>query len=294
MGTSESENNDLPKTLVHLLSPEASIRCNHTATHVIVDLEKDLNVSDDSQSLLSGLAEAAYRDRLIVTLWTSPYIKACAFLVGAFHKDHPPVMCIIGSDYACSLKRTQFMDNLLLDILFDHLDHVSPDGHPTPPLVQLFEPDFIVPRNVLRFLEDTHVRLKKPKVSVIISLLMTAKPPAVVLSAVREQAVGGDFLVAERVGFLVVEAVLQLPEQAADWEDVHLLEELCYTCMSIARRAQYHSWHIPGTVNATLVRLPPTSAASAALTRLMAELKESCPRLVFPGVSRPKKQIRLR
>ncbi|KAJ7695044.1 hypothetical protein B0H17DRAFT_1198753 [Mycena rosella] len=301
--------NDLQNTLVHLLSPEASRRCNRTAAHVIVELGDFFKFAtrSDAQSLLSGLAEAAYRsaiNRPIGTLWTATYIKACAVIVGAFHEDHPPVVCIIGSDYADRPmpKRIESMDLLLLDILFDHLDHVSPEGRPMPPSVELFKPDFIAARNVLAFLADLDFsNFSNSKASVIISLLMAAKTPAMVLSPARE-IVEGRLLMSNWVGFLVVKAVLNLPEQAADWENVCLLEDLCSTCITITKAdlsatrgdIQYYSptyladyrRQIPAIVNAALARLPRTGTASAALRKLMTDLRE-----FFPNLSRQRPEL---
>ncbi|KAJ7645272.1 hypothetical protein B0H17DRAFT_1216104 [Mycena rosella] len=288
---------NIRNTLIHLLSPEASTRCNHTAARIIVDLGDVLKDSDDpdgTQSLLSSLADAARRsanNRPLATLWTSTYIKACANIVGAFHKDHPPVVCILGSNYATRLRyeRIDSMDNLILSVFSDHLDRTSPDGCPTPPLVQLFEPDFIVPQNVMRFL--AHLRLGTFSISKalgIILLLIAAKTPVVVISAARKQMTEGG-ISAEMVGWLIAQAVLDLPEQAADWEDVHLLKGLCSLCLDVAESYSYRR-RITETVNATLARLPPTGVASTVLTKLMKNLRESYPDL-FPDVLRPSLEL---
>ncbi|KAJ7645827.1 hypothetical protein B0H17DRAFT_1103732 [Mycena rosella] len=279
-----SWSDNLNNTFVHLLSPEASIRCNQTAARVIVDLEELFKSNGSTRLLLSDLARAAYRraeNNRPATLWTSTYIKAYAVIARAFRKDYPPVLCILGSDYATRpTKRLMSMDDLLLDIFFDYIDLVSPDGFPTPPMVQLFEPDFIVPRNVLRFIDRPYISLEEfesgsrdNRISVIISLLMAAKTPAVVMAAAREQIIEGGFS-GIMVDFLVVKAVLQLPEESAEWQDTHMLEGLCSLCLDVAK-SRSHRNHIPATVNATLTRLPPTGAASTALTGLLADLRQS-------------------
>ncbi|KAJ7625402.1 hypothetical protein B0H17DRAFT_1218766 [Mycena rosella] len=108
----------LNETLDHLLSPEASLRCNHTAAQVIVDLPRIFNRGN--RHLLPSLVEAAQRSanyRSMATLWTSTYVKACAVLVGAFQDEHPAVVCIIGSSYVFTvqdLHQQLSMDYLLV------------------------------------------------------------------------------------------------------------------------------------------------------------------------------------
>jgi hypothetical protein len=90
-------------TLGHLLSPEASVRCNRTATHVIILLKPSfLDPGQPGFYLLNDLAQAARRSahyRPLVTLWNSAYIQAWAIIAGVFREDHPPVMCLLGSNY---------------------------------------------------------------------------------------------------------------------------------------------------------------------------------------------------
>ncbi|KAJ7471780.1 hypothetical protein FB451DRAFT_1559009 [Mycena latifolia] len=303
-------------TLSHLLSAEASILCNHTAAQVIVHLEgrftpSALRSPSSSQSLVFSLVAAARRSanyRPLATLWTSTYVKALAVLVGAFHQDHPAVVCILGSSYAAPRYEYSAMiilDDLLLRIFFDYFHSASPDGSLTAEMVRLFEPDFIVPRHVLRSLHRNEVR--EEDALLIISLLMAAKTPAAVMAAARDLVERNSNIspirVVEmphapsptseelmlrmppvRVAGLVAKSFLASFED--DGGDSHLLAELCTTCIAaLTRRIECKPGEdivrwlgLVQTMEMAEARLAP-SPASIALAGLMADFRESHPRL---------------
>ncbi|KAJ7119420.1 hypothetical protein C8R44DRAFT_788033 [Mycena epipterygia] len=305
-------------TLDHLLSPEASIRCNVTASQIIVHLEHIFRPSGEPSSspldrLLDPLARAARRSvhyRPMATLWTHRYIKALAVIVGAFRHDHPPVVCILGSSYMSHRYVPTPVVDLLFDVFFDYFHSVSPDGSLPPDMVQLFEPDFIGTEDVLgllpRLLPRLRLRDNDDDKLILISLLMAAKTPAAVISAAHKRIVNTDFLhpnfvVAWATGGLVVEEFLRRPEGEGD--DDHLLADLCSACifavqetMERRRKEMFKRGYIAmlcldtlQTMETAFARLP-SSPASAALVDLMADLTRSPAPLILaatPDTVRP-------
>ncbi|KAJ7471750.1 hypothetical protein FB451DRAFT_1399066 [Mycena latifolia] len=225
------------ETLVHLLSPEASIRCNHTVAEVIIRLEHIFSpvpgqrVPWDSTPILFALTRAARRSvhRLpLASLWTSPFLRAMAVITGAYRDNHPPVVCILGSRYM------HYRDFEILDLLFEILEDFCPPlaSRPfSPALVALFEPPFIVPRYVLESLH--HLPSQTDQKKDIVSLLMAAKTPRVVIGATHEllhfstsDLSDVDVLFIYTTVGLVVEVCL------ADLNfDECLLETLCSHCI---------------------------------------------------------------
>ncbi|KAJ7471779.1 hypothetical protein FB451DRAFT_1399092 [Mycena latifolia] len=258
-------------TLSQLLSPEASIRSNHTAAMVIVDLR---NIFRSEYGLLSSIVEAARRSanyRPLATLWSSTYMKALAVVCGAFHEEHPSVVCILGSSPVDG--RRDWLDSLLLDIFFDYLHSVSPDGFLTPPLIQLFEPDFIVAQHVLEFLSQNLVR--HDRTLVIISLLMAAKTPAVVIDAALVEFDSSVDFWTIHTGAVVVKCLLESFETNLE-DDGDLLAALCALCSACITKLKlldvYGASDITQIVERALPRLP-ASAETAALRELFMEYR---------------------
>ncbi|KAJ7471766.1 hypothetical protein FB451DRAFT_306888 [Mycena latifolia] len=260
-------------TLSCLLSPEASIRSNHTAAMVIVDLRSIFRAEFD---LLSPIADAARRSanyRPLATLWTSTYMKALAVVFGAFHDEHPPVVCILG---AGSRSVHKSVDGLLLDIFFNYLHSVSPDVPLTPPLVKLFEPDFIVAPHVLRFLSQNLVR--RDRALIIISLLMAAKTPAVVIAAALLELNSWPINVGTiYTGALVVKSLLESFETNLE-DDGDLLAALgalcsaCITQLKFKFLGVYGGSDITQIMELALPRLP-ASPETVVLRKQLMELK---------------------
>ncbi|KAJ7471768.1 hypothetical protein FB451DRAFT_1089817 [Mycena latifolia] len=265
-------------TVSYLLSPEASTRCNHTAAKVIVDL-RDVFRPDRESALLYPIAEAARRSanyRPLATLWTSTYVKALAVVCGAFHEEHPPVVCILGSGSVDA--STDGLDDLLLDIFFDYRHSVSPDGSLTPPLVKLFEPDFIVARHVLGFLSQNYER---DKALVIISLLMTAKTPAVVIAAALAELNSRSVKFwTIYTGVVVVKCLLE--SSGTNLEDdgdlLAALGALCSACITVGKQIPWETWEmfhwseVEQIIELALPQLP-ASPESAALREQFMEFK---------------------
>ncbi|KAJ6602515.1 hypothetical protein DFH09DRAFT_1301542 [Mycena vulgaris] len=251
-------------TLIHLLSPEASIRCNQTAAQAIIDLQ-DISYTQNYRS--------------VTTLWTSTYIKAFTVVVGAFHQEHPAAVCIFGSGYVSDgCPRTSSMDHLLLEIFFNYFLSISPDDSLTPAMVKLFEPDFIVPRNVLSFIPLLHqgIETEREKVVTLVTLLMAAKTLTVVMSAAREKIFEGR-LVSIRIAAVVVEAFLKFSEPVLGLNDSRLLTDFCSTSLVAVRRwleLEFESNYWLDIVQSTemaLARMTPSPVSAA-----LAELIEDC------------------
>ncbi|KAJ7148508.1 hypothetical protein C8R43DRAFT_520170 [Mycena crocata] len=99
-------------TLLHLLSPEASIRSSRTAAEVIIRLHADyffaLTPSEAQiDELVPALAESAKRSSVgassLSVLWDSPFLRAMSIVVDPdlALRDTPPAMWFLGSSY-CS------------------------------------------------------------------------------------------------------------------------------------------------------------------------------------------------
>lgn len=120
---------ELDKTLHHLLSPEASIQCNHTVAQAIVHLYPNYYLPHFN--LMPTLVDATLRSANycpLATLWSSTYLKACAVIAEAYHPEHPPAVCILGSAYVKTQMVIPGPINLCFNIFFDYLHTVSPDG----------------------------------------------------------------------------------------------------------------------------------------------------------------------
>lgn len=180
---------DLDKTLHHLLSPEASIRCNHTAAQAIVHLNSLLYYQSHF-NLMPPLVDATRRSasyRPFATLWSSTYLKACAVIASAYHPEHPPVVCILGSAY---MKMALYRPtSLCFNIFFSYLHTISPDGSVTPAFIKLFEPEFIGTLHTLIsvavYFFDHEAGMNKQR-EIVLSLLIQAKTPVAVLTATRK------------------------------------------------------------------------------------------------------------
>ncbi|KAJ7704319.1 hypothetical protein B0H17DRAFT_1193567 [Mycena rosella] len=304
----------LNNTLVHLLSPEASTRCNHTAAQVIVHLLGTMygpihGPASLLKILLSPLTEATRRSanyRPPATLWSSAYIQAIALLGGALHPEHPGVVCVLGSSLVANDQFQLLLGHsLILDIFFDHLYSLSPDGSLTPAMVRWFEPHFVVPRHVLGFLGQLIIDAQEDRATLLISVLMAVKTPALVMAAARElieldshdnQLVEGLlFRLHVHAGCLVVKWFLRSSAADLPLDDCRLLAELCSTCIAAGkrqlslltsdeRRFKLNGWswfEILTVVDAALARLP-LSPVSTALEEQMSDLKESYPDLFVP------------
>ncbi|KAJ6602545.1 hypothetical protein DFH09DRAFT_1068940 [Mycena vulgaris] len=247
-------------TLVHLLSPEASIRCNRTAAEVIVHVKLPLDVisltdysngPSSPDSLLSSLAEVVRRsvnNRPLATLWGSTYIKACAIVVGAYRTEHP-LVCILGSadlHYPTG--------NLLLEIFIEHFQSLSPDYSVTAELVELFEPSYVVPANILRYATTYGYYRKEqtpsassrswwrrklqqscyplPARSLKQTGISAAWSPDPSLCTLESQPTQR----APKMGLLVIKAFLKFFEGELALDDSRLLAELCSTCLGVDKQ----------------------------------------------------------
>ncbi|KAJ7023509.1 hypothetical protein C8F04DRAFT_1011383 [Mycena alexandri] len=97
-------------TLLHLLSPEASIRSHRTAAQVIVDIASNgrahpLRYSqNDIRRLLPSLSHAARRavsEASFADLWDSVFLRAMAIVAhsGSHIATYPPAIVFIGSEH---------------------------------------------------------------------------------------------------------------------------------------------------------------------------------------------------
>ncbi|KAJ7471765.1 hypothetical protein FB451DRAFT_1470619 [Mycena latifolia] len=177
-------------TLVHLLSTEASSRCNRTAADVIVRLAHIFGSAPDPRTspftpILIALVRAARRSahrRPLSVLWASPFLHAMAMLAGVAHDTHPPVVCILASQHV------RHHEPEVLDLLFDVYAAVCPaclPVSPTPPMIALFRPAFIAPLHVLEALHHlptSHLDRREA----IVALLIAVQTPSVVVAAARE------------------------------------------------------------------------------------------------------------
>ncbi|KAJ6602538.1 hypothetical protein DFH09DRAFT_1470251 [Mycena vulgaris] len=177
-------------TLVHLLSTEASSRCNRTAAEVIVRLERVFRSAPDPRtspfgSILTALTRTALRSahrRPLSVLWTSPFLRAMAVLAGAAHGAHPPVVCILASQHV------RYHDPEILDLLFAVYAAVCPAVLPRPPppqMVALFRPAFIAPLRVLEALHHLTTSQLDRRAG-IVALLVAAQTPAAVVAAAHD------------------------------------------------------------------------------------------------------------
>ncbi|KAJ7644365.1 hypothetical protein FB45DRAFT_897640 [Roridomyces roridus] len=291
-------------TLIHLLSPEASRRCNHTAARVVVELSYIFRPSPPGgrfhhDYLLDPLTLAARRSvsfRPLVTLWRSAYIKALAVIIDVFpDKDYPPVMAILGSNYmlprvgGARNRRYEETRDLLLDIFFDFFAMNSAEAALPPSVVRLFEPRFISPQHVLaltRFLVESD---QEERALSLVALLMAAKTPSLVLALAHkrildESGIIWDLTEALTEGYIVIKSVLAGVDPA-DANDSLLMADLCSACVLGVKRCVERlqpcllnsPWALR-TLEAALFRFPHAEAA-AALTELMAEFSDS----VHPG-----------
>ncbi|KAJ7742787.1 hypothetical protein B0H16DRAFT_1860498 [Mycena metata] len=97
-------------TLLHLLTPEASMRSSRTAAQVIIRLHSDylsfVSYSDAQvNDLVPALAEAAKRSCLgnvFAALWDSPFLHAMSVIVDPdlAVKDNAPAVWVLASPYA--------------------------------------------------------------------------------------------------------------------------------------------------------------------------------------------------
>ncbi|CAK5264991.1 unnamed protein product [Mycena citricolor] len=267
------------KTLAHLLLPEASLRCNSTAAHVIIEnwslfgqFSEELPYSDfpPQMTLMEPLTEAARRSLRTLpkkNLWFSIYLKAIAVICRNYHPHHPPVPCLIGANPRI---RSPEVDYLLRGVLFDHLRHVQPESAWTADEVNLFVPDHIDTSNVLRFIFS----LRDPdEVVILASLLMRAKTPGQVLSiAVQPEFCTDSTVYSHLVASWVLQAFQSLPEPLRNLpaERKSTLKQLCFFCIRTTKEmhwAALYTHHLR-VLESALSSLP---AQSGILDRLMQE-----------------------
>ncbi|KAJ7471754.1 hypothetical protein FB451DRAFT_306638 [Mycena latifolia] len=267
-------------TLLHLLSPEASIRSNYTAAQTIVHLNEGYSrflsfPTRGSASIMLALTHAARRSvngLSLTTLWTSPFLRAMAIVAKACHEPHPPVACILGSRYV------RYPDSTVLNLLFDVFEQMFPtstlNNTPPPAAIELFKPDFIRARDVLESLHHlSEVQLARKEN--IISLLIAAKTPAIVVGAAHEllESVNFSFLTTYTTIGLIIKVYHEQPAFAEE----QLLGNLCVACVLSLKDhidvvgAALFNFFTPflEVVQAAMSKLPPNHA-SLVLAALMA------------------------
>ncbi|KAJ7280426.1 hypothetical protein C8J57DRAFT_1501855 [Mycena rebaudengoi] len=125
-------------TLVHLLSPEASIRANRTAAAALTGFYRwadSGNGDPASDRVMLALTQAARRSVVgasLAVLWKSPFLEAMVALQCTQYSDpgpaHPPVIRILGSGYSFIQHKAESKHEvitLLLDIMWATLPRAS-------------------------------------------------------------------------------------------------------------------------------------------------------------------------
>ncbi|KAJ7487202.1 hypothetical protein B0H11DRAFT_2230523 [Mycena galericulata] len=238
-------------TLVHLLSPEVSPRCNQTAAQVIVSHANNFLWVSPRHSLAltqlpDNLAHAAPRSanyRSLAVLWSSNYIHALAIVAGVSNPARPPVISLLGSTFTSRSTRiftSRRTRDLLFDVFFDYYDKhaASPDGPPPRALIQLFEPYFVDARQILVFVlylehgYPTRARL-------LIVLLMAAKSPSTILDLAHDLFLpdaGHPESLEDKSALLIAPLVIYayLASDAKTNPDPWL-EQLCTACKTTSR-----------------------------------------------------------
>ncbi|KAJ7280134.1 hypothetical protein C8J57DRAFT_1567298 [Mycena rebaudengoi] len=231
-------------TLVHLLSPEASIRANRTAAAAIAGLNID-GPNAIPQRVIIALVHAARRSvgsASIATLESSTFLAAmvqCIIQHNDPEPEHPPPIRILGSKYMLleheADSRPEVI-SLVCDIIRDFIEKSSGIDHQPHRMmvVKLFWPETISASIVLQALSSLDSLRQIP----ITHILIEAKTAGTVIQAaldvlklLRTNSVQGLAMVG-----VVAGAVLS----CGDFSDYELLCDLCVDCiLNIVQDANY-------------------------------------------------------
>ncbi|KAJ7280082.1 hypothetical protein C8J57DRAFT_1501540 [Mycena rebaudengoi] len=220
-------------TLVHLLSPEASIRANRTAAAAIAGYSVYDGANSIPQKVIIALVHAARRSvgsASIATLESSVFLAAmvqCIIQVDDPGPEHPPPIQIIGSKYVSLEHEADAKPeviNFVCDIIRSYPAEKSLGINHQPhrmTVVELFQPDTISTSIVLQ----AFCRAPGFQRRLITPILIEAKTAQAVIQAVFEvvkllhnNSVQGLSTVAE-----VAHAALS----RGDFSDHELLGDLC-------------------------------------------------------------------
>ncbi|KAJ7207205.1 hypothetical protein GGX14DRAFT_456567 [Mycena pura] len=258
-------------TLRHLLSPEASIRCNRTAASVIVRIqtvEPHRSIAypgGEFGPILVALTEAAKRagaGYTLAALWDSPFIRTIAVML--FEEDidsteHPLILRCLSSKLSqwhrllfshpeCA-GHHQSVLSFLLDVLYAKLHETLPavankvdaravDLLLSPRFTLAAVPVSISTRNFMQSLIYRFPWEHQHELAHIIRWIMKATAPLHVVSCYLRNVDGLSPEQAESLSwvlcgnlFAIVDTVAQVCLDTEDFEDWALLAELCSTCL---------------------------------------------------------------
>jgi hypothetical protein len=265
-------------TLVHLLSPEASIRTNRTAAAAIVRWNSNIpeefdyyDTYDFPDKVLIALAHAARRSvssgshASLATLATSTFLAAMVTFVVRVSDpgpEHPLPIRILGSKYVSLEHRSDSTDEVVL-LMCDILTSTSPVANNQrwiTTVAHLFRPATIRTSIVLQAL----CSLSPPNLAIresITQILIEAKTTQSViqeafevLGLVQDNSVQGLFM---------VDAIAHTGLTRDDFSDHELLRDLCVMCiLNIVQDANFYPFHGGYWVAKALVEIPITEEVS--------------------------------
>ncbi|KAJ7280127.1 hypothetical protein C8J57DRAFT_1174794 [Mycena rebaudengoi] len=231
-------------TLVHLLSPEASIRANRTAATAIAGFDVD-RARSIPQKVIIALVHAARRSvgsTSIATLESSTFLAAmvrCIVQYGDPGPEHPPALRILGSEYVSLEHEPESrleVISLVSDILFHDISgKTNVPKHQTAAVAALFHPDTIKTINMLQALCSVPRWNRTP----VAEILVEAKTARAVIQAAFEVL---ELLHSNSVlGLAMVAEVACAALSRSDFSDHGLLGDLCVSCiLNIMQDSNFH------------------------------------------------------
>ncbi|KAJ7280179.1 hypothetical protein C8J57DRAFT_1712182 [Mycena rebaudengoi] len=233
---------DETATLVHLLSPEASIRANRTAAAAIAGFNSYL-APRIPQSVIIALAHAARRSvgsASLAMLESSSFLVAmvkCLVGPGDPGSEHPPPIRILGSEYALlehkAVSKWEVI-SLMCDIILSNPDWHSPDVNRQPNttmVAQLFRPAVIKTPIVLQALCSLPPLHRARRL--LTSSLMEAKTAQSVIQDAFDVL---ELLDNSVEGVRMVELIASVGLARNDFSDHELLGDLSVSCILNALR----------------------------------------------------------